>query len=107
MVDPVPKHALQVLAIWNPLSMTKVWVPVPWHALQVARFAPRLRPVPEQEGQVATGFTVTSRVDPLHASMKLMLTRASISAPLELCRNPPERARPPNVPPKSWEKRSP
>jgi len=70
MVGPVPKHMMQVLAIWNPLSMTKVWVPVPWKVLQVARFAPRLSAVPEQEGQVANGFTVTLRVAPLHASMK-------------------------------------
>lgn len=106
-MEPVPKHVPQVLAIWNPLSMTNVRVPVPWHELQVARFAPRLRPVPLHVEQVETGLMFTVRTVPLQASIKVTLTRASISAPRELWVKPAERARPPKVPPKSWENKSP
>lgn len=88
MVEPEPRHVPQVLAIWNPLSITKVFVPVPLHDPQGTRLAPCLRPVPAHVEHVDKALTFTLRVVPLQASKNETLMRASMSAPLALWLNP-------------------
>jgi hypothetical protein len=98
MVVPVPEQRLQVLAIWNPLSMTNVRVPDPPQSPHVDLFEPALRPLPEQALQSTTGEMLTLRVVPLHASRKFTVTVASRSAPRDDSAKPASRVRPPKAP---------
>ena len=93
---PVPEQDPQVLAIWKPLSSTKVRAPDPPQAVHVERFAPGLSPEPEQDEQLTTGVTLIVREVPLHASMNEMPTEASMSLPRMFCRA--DRPPPPNAP---------
>ena len=100
IVLPVPEHVPHVLAIWKPLSSTKVRVPDPPHAVHVDRLAPAFKPEPEQVEQLTTGVMLTVREVPLQASMNEIPTEASMSLPRMFCRV----ARPP--PPKAPNKDS-
>lgn len=103
MVVPVPEQAGQVLAIWNPLSITKVRVPDPPQVVHADRLAPFFNPVLEHVPQSTTGVMLIFRTAPLQASKKVTPTLASMSSPLVLCENPPPapRPRPENAPPNS------
>lgn len=78
---PTPAQVGQVLAIWNPLSMTNVRVPEPPQVAHGVLLAPCFSPLPEQGLQSVTGCMLTDFVVPLHASMKETLTVAWIFAP--------------------------
>lgn len=104
-VDPVPAHVGQVLAIWNPLSITNVRVPDPPHVPQVDRLAPFFIPLPEHVPQVWTGVILIFRTAPLQASMKLTLSDASMSLPRMLSLNPAPPP-PPNALPNNCSNKS-
>ena len=94
---PVPWQLGQVLAIWKPLSRTKVRVPEPPQVPHVERLAPGFNPVPEHVEQLTIGWMLTVREVPLQASMNETPTLASTSLPRMFCRadGPPPKA-PPN-----------
>jgi hypothetical protein len=94
-VLPVPEQVVHVLAIWKPLSMTKVLVPEPPQLVHTDRLAPGFRPLPEQVPQSTIGDKLTFRVVPLQASKKLTPMVASRSAPRSDSENPEPRDRPP------------
>lgn len=78
---PVPWHVPQVEAIWKPLSITNVLVPVPPHVVHVVRLIPGFKPLPEQLEQFAIGVILIARLIPFAASMKLIPILASRSSP--------------------------
>ena len=80
-MEPAPPHDGHVVAIWKPLWMTKVRVPVPLHVAQVLFLAPGLRPEPVQVPQRSMGLMTTLRLVPLHASSNVRLMVVSRSSP--------------------------
>jgi len=81
IVVPSPPHCLHVLAIWNPLSRTKVRDPVPLQPEHVDRSIPGFNPVAEHEEQSSMGEMVTFFFVPLQASRKLTDIEAWMSSP--------------------------
>jgi hypothetical protein len=104
---PVPWQAVHVLAIWNPLSITKVRVPVPLHSPQADFLAPALRPDPVHVWQSTTGVMLSVRFAPRQDSRKVILADDSMSSPMAISARRPPRPRPaPNPEPKRCSKMS-